>query len=326
MPGRLHIPTPPPPPPGIGSPALWGAFVGAVLVLLAADLFIIRRRKTAAMRDALYESLCWITLSVGFGLYLMERHGFEPGLEFFAGYVLEQSLSVDNLFVFVLLFQAMAVPPEHQHRVLFWGILGALVLRGALILAGVALVRRYSWLLSIFGLLLTFTAIKLALLKDSEDEKAPADNLVVRAVRRMFPVTPTIDGPAFFVRVGGRRMATPLLIALVAAETADLVFALDSIPAVFGVTADSFIVFSSNICAILGLRALYFVIRGALTRVRYLKPGLAAVLLFVGLKMVVSPWLHMATGVSLAIIGGILGAAFLISWMHGEPRPGPAKD
>jgi tellurite resistance protein TerC len=298
----------------IGSPALWGGFLAGVLVLLAIDLHVSSRRGHGErFREAIGWSLFWIALSLGFGFWIWIAYGGEQGLEFFAGYLLEKSLSVDNLFVFVLLFQAFAIPAEHQHRVLFWGVLGALILRGTLILAGVALVHRFHWLIAVFGAVLVYTAAKIALHRDDE-ERAPADNLVVRMVRKSLPMTETIEGPEFFVRREGKRYATPLLLALVAAETADLVFALDSIPAVFAVTDDSFLVFSSNVCALLGLRALYFVVRGALMRLRYLKPGLAAILLFVGLKMLLYKWVFLPTGASLAIIAGILCVALLVSW------------
>jgi tellurite resistance protein TerC len=299
----------------IGSPALWGGFLLGVLLLLALDLRISSRRGHGErFREAIGWSVFWIALSLGFGFWIWLAYGGEQGLEFFAGYLLEKSLSVDNLFVFVLLFQAFAIPGEYQHRVLFWGVLGALVLRGTLILAGVALVHRFHWIIAVFGAVLVYTAAKIALHRDDEEERAPTDNLVVRLVRRSVPMTGTIEGPEFLVRRKGKIFATPLLLALVAAETADLVFALDSIPAVFAVTDDSFLVFSSNVCALLGLRALYFVVRGALLRLRYLKPGLAAILLFVGLKMLLYKWVFLPTGTSLAIIAGILCVALLVSW------------
>jgi tellurite resistance protein TerC len=303
----------------INSPELWAFFLLGVLALLALDLVISSRRGHGErFREAIGWSLFWIALSVAFGAWLWHRFGGEPGLEFFAGYLLEKSLSVDNLFVFVLLFQSFAVPPEYQHRVLFWGVLGALVLRGALIFAGVALVHHFRWVVAIFGAILIYTALRIAVHRD-EPERAPTDNPVVRFVRNHLPMVSTIDGPAFFVRRGGRLFATPLLLALVAAETADLVFALDSIPAVFAVTDDSFLVFSSNICALLGLRALYFVVRGGLVRLRYLKQGLAAILLFVGSKMLLYRWIHLPTGTSLAVIAGILIIAIVVSWLRPAP-------
>jgi tellurite resistance protein TerC len=309
------IPAPAYNPPNIGSPALWVSFLAGVLVLLAIDLYVSSRQGETGFKEALGWSIFWIALSIGFGGFVWFRYGGEQGLEFFAGYLLEKSLSVDNLFVFVLLFRSFAIPPVYQHRVLFWGVLGALVLRGTLILAGVALVHRFHWILSVFGAVLIYSAWKI-LFADEEVERVPTDNPLVRLVQRRFAVTARIEGPHFFVRHGQKILATPLLLALVAAETADLVFALDSIPAVFAVTDDSFLVFSSNVCALLGLRALYFVVRGALLRLRYLKPGLAAILTFVGLKMLLFVWIKLPTGTSLAIIGAILMLAVGASWLR----------
>jgi len=298
----------------IGSPVLWGGFLVGILLLLAFDLTVTARGRSERFREALGWSAFWITICCTFGLWIWMAYGREQGLQFFAGYLLEESLSIDNLFVFVLLFQAFAIPARYQHRVLFWGVLGAILLRGSLILAGVALVHRFHWIIAIFGAILVYTAVKIALHRDEEDERAPTDNAVVRFVRRNLPMTGTIEGPEFFVLREGKRFATPLLLAVVAAETTDLVFALDSIPAVFAVSDDSFIVFSSNICALLGLRALYFVVREVLLRLRYLKPGLAAILLFVGLKMLLYKWVILPTGISLAIIAGILCVALVVSW------------
>ena len=299
----------------IGSPALWAGFLVGVLILLAVDLRITARRdKLSGFREAMWWSFFWIFISLAFGGWVWAYYGGEQGLEFFAGYLLEKSLSVDNLFVFVLLFRSFAIPPAHQHRVLFWGVLGALVLRGGLILAGVALVHRFHWILAVFGAVLIYTAFKI-LFHEDETERIPTDSPVVRWVTRHVPMIGTIEGPKFFKRIDGKLFATPLLLALVAAETTDLVFALDSIPAVFAVTDDSFLVFSSNICALLGLRALYFVVRGALARLRYLKPGLAAILTFVGLKMLLFKWVILPTGTSLLIIAGILCVALLVSWL-----------
>lgn len=300
----------------IGTPALWAGFLAGVLLLLALDLRISARSDKATFKEAIGWSVFWVALSVAFGAFVWSRYGGEQGLEFFAGYLLEKSLSIDNLFVFVLLFRSLAVPPQYQHRVLFWGVLGALVLRGSLILAGVALVHRFHWIIAIFGAILIYTAARVLFSK--EEESAPTDNGLVRLVRRVLPMTAEIEGPHFFLRRGGLLYATPLLLAVVAAETADLIFALDSIPAVFAVTDDSFLVFSSNICALLGLRALYFVVRGALVKLRYIKPGLAAILTFVGLKMLLYRWMQLPTGASLGIITGILAVALLCSWLRGS--------
>jgi tellurite resistance protein TerC len=308
----------------IGSPALWGGFLIGVLLLLTVDLRIAsrhqREEKPGGFREAIWWSVFWVVLSLAFGGYIWAHYGGQQGLEFFAGYVLEKSLSIDNLFVFVLLFRSFAIPPEHQHRVLFWGVLGALILRGTLILAGVALVHRFHWLIAVFGAILVYTAVKILIHEDEED-RSPADNAVVRWMRGHLPMTDTIEGPHFFIYKDGKRFATPLLLALVAAETADLVFALDSIPAVFAVTDDSFLVFSSNVCALLGLRALYFVVRGALMKLRYLKPGLAAILVFVGLKMLLYKWVTLPTGTSLLIIAGILAVAILVSLVKSRSEP-----
>jgi tellurite resistance protein TerC len=294
------------------------SFIAGVLVLLAIDLRVSSKQDEKGFKEAVGWSLFWIALSLGFGAFVWFRYGGEQGLEFFAGYLLEKSLSVDNLFVFVLLFRSFAIPAVHQHRVLFWGVLGALILRGTLIVAGVALVHRFHWILSVFGAVLIYSAWKI-LFTDEAPERVPTDNSIVRFVQRHFPVTPSISGPHFFLRGSqGKLCATPLFLALIAAETADLVFALDSIPAVFAVTDDSFLVFSSNVCALLGLRALYFVVRGALLRLRYLKPGLAAILSFVGLKMLLFRWIKLPTGTSLIIIGAILAAVVLASWLGRE--------
>jgi TerC family integral membrane protein len=306
----------------IDSPFLWGAFLVGVVVVLALDLKISSKEADSTFKEAVWWSFFWIVLSVGFGFFVWFHYGGEQGLEFFAGYLLEKSLSVDNLFVFVLLFRSFVIPPRYQHRVLFWGVLGAILLRGTLILAGVALVRRFHWIIAVFGAILVYTAWKILFHKDEQDAE-PADNAVVRWVARNLPMTSKIEGPHFFVRKPGGFFATPLLLALVAAETTDLVFALDSIPAVFAVTDDPFLVFSSNICAVLGLRALYFVVRGALTRLRYLKPGLAAILIFVGLKMVLFKWIDLPTGTSLLIIGAILSVALLVSLLRPVPPDEP---
>lgn len=303
----------------IHSPMLWVAFLIGVFVLLAVDLRISSKNtEEATFKEAIGWSVFWIVLSLGFGAFVWATYGGQQGLEFFAGYLLEKSLSVDNLFVFVLLFRSFAIPPQHQHRVLFWGVLGALILRGTLIMAGVALVHRFHWVIAIFGAILVYTAWKILFHEDDPDQ-SPADNAVVRWVSKKLPMISTIEGPHFFIVRDGRRLATPLLLALVAAETTDLIFALDSIPAVFAVTDDPFLVFSSNVCALLGLRALYFVVRGALARLRYLKPGLAAILTFVGFKMLLYKWIELPTGTSLMIIAAILAVVLIVSWLRPAP-------
>jgi tellurite resistance protein TerC len=305
----------------IHNPMLWIGFLIGVFILLAIDLKISSKNdQEATFKEAIGWSVFWIALSVGFGGFVWAMYGGEQGLEFFAGYLLEKSLSVDNLFVFVLLFRSFAIPPALQHRVLFWGVLGALVLRGSLIMAGVALVHRFHWVLAVFGAVLVYTAFKILFHEDEED-RSPADSALVRWVAKTLPMTSKLEGAHFFIVREGKRLATPLLLALIAAETTDLIFALDSIPAVFAVTDDPFLVFSSNVCALLGLRALYFVVRGALARLRYLKPGLAAILSFVGLKMLLFKWIELPTGTSLLIIGGILSVALIVSWVKPAPTP-----
>ncbi len=299
----------------IESPELWTGFLVAVLVLLLLDLRIASQRTQAqGFKGAMGWSLFWIGVSIAFGSFLWMRYGGQQGLEFFAGYMLEKSLSVDNLFVFVLLFSAMKIPPAQQHRVLFWGVFGALLMRGTLILAGVALVHRFHWLIAIFGIILVLTAAKLVFGKESDE--SPVDSWLVKRVQKVLPISRELRGSLFFFRDeanGLKLTATPLFLAVVAAESADLVFALDSIPAVFAVTDDSFLVFSSNVCALLGLRALYFVVAGALAKLKYLKPGLAGILLFVGVKMILDKWWSVPTGTSILVIAAILGAALAAS-------------
>ncbi|HVI24556.1 MAG TPA: TerC family protein [Myxococcales bacterium] len=309
----------------IESPGLWVAFLAGIVALLLLDLRLASRRHHAQkFGEAVGWSVFWITLSVAFGSYLWSRYGGEQGLEFFAGYLLEKSLSVDNLFVFVILFRTLRVPAEHQHRVLFWGVLGAVVMRGVFILAGVALVKHFQWVIAIFGAVLVYSAAKLALAKDDE-EQDPTDNFIVRRARKVIPMTAGIEGPRFLVRRDGAILATPLLLAVIAAEATDLIFALDSIPAVFAVTDDPFLVFSSNICAILGLRALYFVVAGAIGRLTYLKVGLAGILFFIGGKMVLYKWVHLATGVPLAVIGVILAIALIASLLRRPAAERPSS-
>ncbi|GAC1336423.1 MAG: TerC family protein [Myxococcales bacterium] len=309
--------------PNIHSPALWVGFLAAVLVLLVIDLRVAARRdRPQGMGSAAAWSALWIALSLLFGGFIWHHYGREQGLEFFGGYVLEKALSVDNLFVFVLIFRAFAVPAEHQHRLLFWGVFGALVMRGALIGVGVGLVHRFHWVILVFGVVLIATAVRLAFGKEEHKDVA-AGGAVVRFVRRHVSLTTRIEGPSFFLRREGKTWATPLFLALVAAESADLVFALDSIPAVFSVTDDSFLVFSSNVCAVLGLRALFFVVSGALVRVRYLKPGLSLVLVFVGVKMVIERWVQIPLLASLAVIGLILTVALLASLRRAPAAQAP---
>jgi tellurite resistance protein TerC len=269
-----------------------------------------RRAHEPTLRESAIWSAVWIGVAVLFGAAVWIRMGQESGLEFAAAYLVEKSLSLDNVFVFAAIFAAFAVPRAQQHRVLFWGIVGALVMRAIFIFAGVALLQRFHWLLYVFGALLVVLGAKFLLSK-----KGPADPeqaLAVRAARKLLPVG-TLDGSRFTSVQGGRRVATPLLLSLVAAESADLLFALDSIPAVFAITEDAFVLYTSNVFAMFGLRSLYALLAGAMGRLRYLHVGLAVVLVFVGLKLVVAPVFHVGIAASLAVIAGVLAIAIAAS-------------
>jgi tellurite resistance protein TerC len=279
-----------------------------VLAMLALDLGVFHRRAhVVSLREAAAWSAVWITLSLLFNLGVWFWRGPVPGLEFLTGYILEKSLSMDNVFVFAVIFAYMAVPAADQHKVLYWGVLGALVMRAAFIAAGVALISRFNWILYIFGAFLVFTGVRL--FRHEHTEVHPERNPVVRLARRLFPVTKNYEGAAFFVHREGRRLATPLLLVLLMVETTDVLFATDSIPAVFAVTQDPFIIYTSNIFAILGLRALYFVLAGAITKFRYLRPGLSLILIFVGVKMLAVHYYKLPIALSLAIICAILVVA-----------------
>ncbi|HEU4950541.1 MAG TPA: TerC family protein [Holophagaceae bacterium] len=288
--------------------APWWAWLGfhlLVFVMLALDLGIFNRKAHApSVREAGAWSLTWILLALAFNVVIFRTEGHRAGLEFFTAWVLEKSLSVDNLFVFVLLFAAFRVELRHQHRVLYWGVLGALVMRAVMILAGTALLQRFEWMMYVFGAFLVFTGLKM--LFGSEAEKDPADNTLTRLFKRLVPYDPGGGHEHFWVLREGRRYATPLLLVLVSVEVTDLIFAVDSIPAVLAVSRDPFIVYTSNIFAILGLRSLYFLLAKMMDRFHHLKTGLAFILAFVGLKMCAEPWLHVPVGVSLLVILGIL--------------------
>jgi tellurite resistance protein TerC len=296
----------------MGSLTLWVEFNAVVLVLLVLDLAVFHRRAhEVRLREAAVESFFWVAISLGFCLWIYRNVGSEQGLQFLAGYVIEKSLSVDNIFVFVLVFKAFQVKPQYQHRVLFWGVFGALVMRGAMIVLGTALVSRFEWILYLFGLFLLFAGMRMLAHKDIE--VAPDKNPVVRLAKRLFPVTSGHDGPEIWIREAGRVVFTPLLLVLLVIETADLVFAADSIPAVIGVTRDPFIVYSSNVCAILGLRAFYFLLAGALPYFRYLDEGLSVVLIFIGAKMLAAPWIKVTTVQALGVVGAVLLIAIIAS-------------
>ena len=303
----------------VGSPALWAGFIGFVLVMLAVDLGVFNRRAhEIRMREALIWSLVWISLSLLFGAWIWRHFGAVRGLEFFTGYLLEKALSVDNLFVFIVLFSYFAVPVKLQHRVLFWGILGALVMRAIFIVTGAALIHRFHWIIFVFGAFLVFTGIKLLLHRGGQMH--PERNPVFRIFRRLVPLTTDYRGARFFVKEGGRWLATPLLMVLVVVEATDIVFAVDSIPAIFAITTDPFIVFTSNIFAILGLRALYFLLAGMMGRFRYLKVGLGLVLVFVGIKMLLADAVELPVVVSLGVIATLLGGSIAASLLRSAPE------
>ena len=293
---------------------VWVAFNALVLALLALDLGVFHRRAHAVRpKEAAVWVAAWAALAVAFGIGIFLARGSQAGLEFFAGYLVEQALSVDNIFVFILIFSSFGVAPQYQHRVLFWGIVGALVMRGVMIGAGAFLIEQVHWVTYVFGGFLIVTAVRMA--RQKEGGIAPEANPVIRMLRRIVPLTKRYHGHRFIVRRGRRWAATPLLLVLVLLETTDVVFAVDSIPAVFGVTRDPFIVYTSNVFAILGLRSLYFVLAGVIGRFHFLKLGLSAILAFVGAKMVLAEVYHVPIGASLAVIAGVLAAAVAASFL-----------
>ncbi|MBL0939714.1 MAG: TerC family protein [Gemmatimonadaceae bacterium] len=296
----------------------WIGFNALVLFLLALDLGVFNRKAHAvSVREALGWSALWISLAIGFGVWVGQTLGRQSMLEFYAGYLVEQALSVDNLFVFILIFGYFRIPPELQHRVLFWGILGALLMRGAMIGAGAVLLAKYHWIIYIFGAFLVYTGFKMAF--SGESQVAPEQNPVIRLVRRFIPITTRFHGEKFFVREpltpGGavRLVATPLFIVLALVETTDVVFALDSIPAIFGVTRNPFLVYTSNVFAILGLRSLYFVLANIIGKFHLLKYGLSIVLAFVGVKMLLSEIRPIPIGWSLGVVAAVLIGSVLLS-------------
>ena len=290
----------------------WLAFNLFVLAMLAIDLGIFHRKShEVSLREAFTWSAVWVALALIFNAFIFQWRGSEAALQFFTGYLIEKSLSVDNIFVFALLFSYFAVPKAYQHRVLFWGILGALVLRAIFILAGAALLAKFHWIIYIFGAFLLITGVKMAIFRDQQMD--PEKNPLLRLVRRLVPVKNEYHGDRFFVRENGKLWATPLFLVLVLVESTDLVFAVDSIPAIFAVTSDPFIVYTSNVFAILGLRSLYFVLAGVMDKFRYLKLGLSAVLVFVGIKMLLIDLYKIPSLWSLAVIVVLLTISIVAS-------------
>lgn len=290
----------------------WIVFNLFVIGLLALDLGVFHRKAhSVSLKEALIWSCIWIALALTFNAGLYFLNGPEEALQFFTGYLIEKSLSVDNIFIMVMIFSYFHVPAAYQHRVLFWGILGALIMRGILIVIGTALIDDFHWIIYVFGLFLIFTGIRMGLQKETEVH--PERNPMLKLVRRVLPVTNDFERERFFVRRAGQLMVTPLLLVLVVIETTDLLFAVDSIPAIFAVTSDPFIVYTSNVFAILGLRSLYFVFANIVHKFHYLKIGLAVILTYVGVKMVLTDIYHIPTALSLLVIAVILAVAIVAS-------------
>src|SRR6267154_501452 len=307
----------------MGTLTLWIAFNVGVALLLLLDLGVFHRRAHAiSFREAFIESFVWVALSVAFGLWIFVSHGRAAGLEFFAGYVIEKSLSVDNIFVFILVFQYFRVDSRYQHRLLFWGVLGALVMRGVMIGAGAILIERFAWILYILGAFLVYGGFKLF---GADHMVQPDKNPIVHWAGKILPMSQAGSGPRLFVREAGRWLVTPLFLVVIVLETTDLALAVDSVAAVFGVTRDPFLVYSSNVCAILGLRALYFLLAGILPYFQYLDEGLAIVLMFIGGKMLVEPWTHISTQVSLSVVGSVIAIAVVASVIAARWSPLTAK-
>jgi tellurite resistance protein TerC len=316
---------------------LWIAFNVFVLGMLAVDLGVFNRKAhVISIREASRWTIVVVAMAALFNLGIFRYQGHHAGLEFLTGYMIELALSVDNIFVFILIFSYFKVPAKYQHRVLFWGVFGALLMRGVMIGAGAYLISRFEWIIYIFGAFLVFTGVRMLVHDDAEIE--PESNPVLKLVRRALPVSPAYDGQHFFTRMDVRgvlrRAVTPLFVVLVLVETTDLIFAVDSIPAIFAVTTDPFLVYTSNVFAILGLRSMYFLLAGVIDRFHYLKVGLAAVLIFVGTKMLITFFgIHLPIAVSLGVVGGLLLIAVLASLLFpqkeedagaGERRDGGA--
>ena len=307
------------------TPLHWIAFNLFVLIAVALDLGVFHRKAhKITLREALAWSVVWITLAVAFGFWILHGYGQQPALEYFTGYVIEKALSVDNLFVFLVIFRIFAVKEEYQHRVLGYGIVGALIMRGVMIAAGAALVQRFNWIMYLFGAFIIYAGLHMMLAREAESH--PENNFLVRYISKHLRLTRDYREGKFFVRDAGKLFATPLFLVLIVVEVTDVTFAVDSIPAIFGITRDPFIVYTSNVFAILGLRALYFLLAGVLDKFEYLKIGLALVLIFVGAKMIAEPWLHISVGISLAVVLGTLAIAMLVSLVANRKTVEKAAD
>ncbi len=307
---------------------LWVGFNVFVLLLLALDLGILHRHARAiSLRESAWWSVIWVLVALAFNVGMLFWYGPPAArgplaLQFFTGYLIERALSIDNIFVFLVLFNYFAVEPRYQYRVLYWGILGALIMRGAMIAVGVALIARFNWLLYVMGAFLVWTGYKMMFGEDQQVH--PEHNPLFRWARRFLPLTKAYDGQKFFVRQEGLWRATPMFLVLLVIETTDLAFALDSIPAIFAISKDPFIIYSSNVFAIMGLRALYFLLAGVMGLFRYLSHGLAIVLAFIGVKMLIEPWLPISTGLSLSVVAGVLAIAVLASVTAARREKGKA--
>ncbi len=309
------------------TPWHWGGFIAVILVFLALDLGVFHRKAHVIdFKEALFWTFIWFSVAMVFAFALAAWRSKEESLEFITGYIIELSLSMDNVFVIALIFCYFRVPLLYQHRVLFWGILGALVMRGVMIGVGAALVERFHWMLYVFGGFLLLTGIKM-IFADDDAGVQPEKNPVLRAARKLFPVSSDFDGQKFITRIDGRVALTPLALVLLMVETTDLVFAVDSIPAIFSVTQKPFVVFTSNVFAILGLRSLYFVLANAIGYFRFLKIGLSIVLVFIGGKMLLAIWkIHLPTATSLMIVAGIITTSIVYSMIVGRPGQGKSQE
>jgi tellurite resistance protein TerC len=298
--------------PAMGTPLLWLGFNLFVLAAVALDLGVFTRRlHNVELKEAAISSAVWVGLSLLFGFGILRYWGRQPALEFFTGYLIEKALSVDNLFLFLVIFRTFGIDGRFQHRTLEWGILGALAMRAAMIAAGAALIEHFAWVLYVLGAFLIYAGIHMLLAK--KEEIHPEQNPLVRFASRHLRVTHNYQGEHFFTRVGGKLYATPLFLVLIVVEMTDVTLAIDSIPAIFGITRDPFIVYTSNVFAILGLRAMYFLLAGVLNRIRFLTVGLAFALMFIGGKMIASYRVHVSESASLLAVGGILLLALLAS-------------
>ena len=301
----------------------WVLFNAFVLAMLVLDLGVFHRKaEPVSFRQALRWSAVWVALALAFCVLVYVWRGGRPALEFLTGYLIELSLSVDNLFVFLVLFNYFHVPPRHQYKVLFWGIIGALVMRAAFIAAGVTLIQSFHWIIYVFGAFLVWTGFKL--LRTEETKVDPEKNPVLRVFRKLMPIASDYAGGRFFVRREGRRLASPLFVVLLVVETTDVMFAVDSVPAILAITRDSFIVYTSNVFAILGLRSLYFALSGMMEMFHYLSYGLSVILMFVGAKMLLSGYVHMPIALALGVVVGVLAISVALSLLY--PRKPPVLE